>query len=273
MSEQIVIAAFYKFVPLPDFRDIQKSLRAFCDEHHIKGSILLAAEGINGTIAGTRRDMDTTLAYLRRDSRLSDMVHKESYADEIPFRKMKVQLKREIVTLGVDVDPNAQVGTYVEPEEWNTLISDPNVLLIDTRNSYEYEVGTFNGAVDPQTASFSEFTDYVQQQLADQKDKKIAMFCTGGIRCEKATSYLKDQGFENVFHLKGGILRYLENIPQENSMWQGDCFVFDERITVTHDLKPGQVQFCKQCNRVIAEDTATCPYCGQPLQQTETPTE
>jgi UPF0176 protein len=267
MSDTIIVAAFYKFVHLPDYKEMQKPLRAFCDDHNIKGSILLAEEGINGTIAGTRPDMNAVLSYMKQDARLSDLQPKESYTQDMPFRKMKVRLKREIVTIGVDVDPNAEVGTYVDPSEWNDLISDPDVILIDTRNGYEYDVGTFKGAIDPATESFGDFPEYVQQQLAEHKDKKIAMFCTGGIRCEKATSYLKGQGFDQVFHLKGGILSYLEKVPKETSLWQGDCFVFDERITVDHDLKPGDVQFCRHCNRVVPSQIDACPECHRSLSQ------
>ena len=273
MSAPVVIAAFYKFTPLPDFRDIQKPLRAFCEDHNMRGTILLAAEGINGTIAGSRQDMDAVLAYIRQDERLADMPHKESTADSQPFRKMKVRLKREIVTLGEKVDPNERVGTYGDPQKWNDLIADPDVILIDTRNSYEYEVGTFKGATDPLTDSFGEFPAYVHQQLADHKDKKIAMFCTGGIRCEKATSLLLKEGFNEVYHLQGGILSYLEQVPQDQSLWEGDCFVFDERITVTHDLQPGHVQFCRHCNRVVPEDENACPHCDQPIAQGQLPTE
>lgn len=273
MSHSIVIAAFYKFVPLPDFREMQKPLRAICEEHNMKGTILLAAEGINGTIAGTRQDMDAVLGYIRSDERLADLLHKESYADSQPFRRMKVRLKREIVTIGEDVNPNEIVGTYVDPHKWNDLIADPNVILIDTRNSYEYEVGTFKGAIDPLTNSFGDFPAYVREQLADQKDKKIAMFCTGGIRCEKATSLLLKEGFRNVYHLHGGILNYLEKVPQAKSMWEGDCFVFDERITVTHDLEPGNVQFCRGCNRVVPSGEDMCPHCHQPLTEGELPSE
>ena len=273
MSTPVVIAAFYKFTPLPDFRDIQKPLRAFCKDHNMRGTILLAAEGINGTIAGSRQDMDAVLAYIRQDKRLADMLHKESTADSQPFRKMKVRLKREIVTLGEAVDPNERVGTYVDPQKWNDLIADPDVILIDTRNSYEYEVGTFKGAIDPLTDSFGEFPAYVRQQLAEHKDKKIAMFCTGGIRCEKATSLLLKEGFSEVYHLQGGILSYLEQVPQDQSLWEGDCFVFDERITVTHDLQPGHVQFCRHCNRVVPEGETVCPHCDQPIAQGQLPTE
>ncbi len=235
----IVIIAFYKFAPLPDFAALQTPLLATCQAQGIYGSILLAEEGINGTVAGTRAGIDHLLAYLRADDRLRDLEAKESYAAFLPFARMKVRLKKEIVTLGVaGIDPNQEVGDYVAPQDWNTLISDPDVLLIDTRNNFEVEMGTFAGAVNPQTASFGEFPAYVQEHLNPQQHKKIAMFCTGGIRCEKATAYLLSQGFESVYHLKGGILSYLEQISPEESLWEGECFVFDERVSLAHGLKP-----------------------------------
>lgn len=262
-TQPIVIAAFYKFVHLPDYQDLRYPLQDFCRARDMKGSILLAEEGINGTISGPRADMDAVLAYLRADERLADLLHKESFADAHPFSRMKVRLKREIVTLGVDnADPLQKVGTYIDPEEWNTLISDPDVILVDTRNDYEVEVGTFKGAIDPQIASFGQFPQYVQANLDPQKHKKVAMFCTGGIRCEKATAYLLDLGFEEVYHLRGGILRYLEEMPEDKTLWEGECFVFDQRISVDHQLKVGEAWICRECDLVVKSGDF-CPNCGE----------
>jgi UPF0176 protein len=236
----IVVIAFYKFVSLPDFGDIKLPLRDYCQGVGIKGTILLASEGINGTIAGTRESIDEFLLHLRSDSRFADLEWKESYYDEIPFEKMKVRLKREIVGLGIpEIDPLKKVGTYVPPQDWNTIINDPEVILIDTRNNFEVELGTFTGAVDPRTKAFREFPKFVEENLDPKKHKKIAMFCTGGIRCEKASSYMLEKGFQEVFHLQGGILKYLESIPEEESMFEGECFVFDDRVTLDHHLNKG----------------------------------
>lgn len=255
----IVIAAFYKFVRLPDYQTLQSPLLETCQQNDIYGSILLAEEGINGTIAGSRAGLEATLAFLRSDPRLNDLIHKESLAAFIPFQRMKVRLKKEIVTLGVAVDPNQTVGIYVEPHEWNDLISQPDVLLIDTRNDFEADLGTFQGAINPQTMSFSEFPAYVQQNLKPETHKKVAMFCTGGIRCEKATAYMLSQGFEEVYHLHGGILRYLEQIPPEQSLWEGECFVFDERVSVKADLGVGEARFCPTCKKLLKPNTnCTC---------------
>lgn len=256
-----VIAAFYKFVPLPDYEALRTPLQDFCRSLDVKGSILVAREGINGTISGTRGAMDAVLAHLRSDERFSDLEHKESYLAYQPFNRMKVRLKQEIVRLGVPgIDPNKKVGTYVEPHEWNSLISDPDVILIDTRNDYEVEIGTFKGAIDPKTKSFGEFPDYVKATLDPQRNKKVAMFCTGGIRCEKATAYMLEQGFEEVYHLKGGILRYLETIPAEDSLWEGECFVFDHRVSVDHGLDEGEAYLCPNCHEVV-KGGATCRHC------------
>jgi len=233
----IIVVALYKFARLPDYREWQIRLRDFCVAHELKGTLLLAPEGINGTVAGTRTGVDALLSLLRADPRFADLEHKESFAHAMPFGKMKVRLKKEIVTLGVaGIDPSAQVGMYVAPEDWNALLADPEVLLIDTRNNYEYQRGTFRGATDPQTATFREFPDYVNKHLDPAQHKKVALFCTGGIRCEKATSFMLGQGFETVYHLQGGILKYLEKIPAENSLWQGECFVFDERVALGQGL-------------------------------------
>ena len=237
----IIFIALYKFGRLPDYRELQIRLRDFCVAQELKGTLLLAPEGINGTIAGTRAGVDALLSLLRTDPRFADLEHKESFAHAMPFGKMKVRIKKEIVTLGVPgIDPGAQVGTYVAPEDWNALLADPEVLLIDTRNGYEYQMGTFRGATDPQTTTFREFPEYVSKHLDPAQHKKVALFCTGGIRCEKATSFMLGQGFETVYHLQGGILKYLEKIPAENSLWQGECFVFDERMALGQGLELSQ---------------------------------
>ena len=235
-----VVAALYKFVRLPDFAEKQEPLLSYCQSQGVKGTILLAAEGINGTITGSRQAVDSVLTFLRSDPRLSDLEAKESYTETQPFERMKVRLKPEIVTMGLpEVDPNQQVGTYVSPEEWNDLICDPDVIVIDTRNDYEVNIGTFKKAQNPQTKSFREFPEYVSQNLDPKQHKKVALFCTGGIRCEKASSFMISQGFAEVYHLKGGILKYLESVPTESSLWEGECFVFDERVAVRHGLESG----------------------------------
>lgn len=231
--EPCVVAAFYHFTDLPDYETMSSPLKEFCDVHQLKGTILLAKEGINSTIAGSREAIDAVLAYLRNDPRLHDLAHKESYCQGIPFQRMKVRLKKEIVTLGVpDIDPRYRVGTYVDPKDWNALIADPDVIVIDTRNNYEVEFGTFKGAVNPSLETFGEFPNYVQDQLNPEKHQKVAMFCTGGIRCEKASAYMLSQGFGEVYHLKGGILKYIEEVPIEESIWEGECFVFDDRVSI-----------------------------------------
>ncbi|AYN95187.1 rhodanese-related sulfurtransferase [Pseudomonas sp. LTJR-52] len=253
MSGSIVVAALYKFVTLEDYVERREPLLTVMLDNEVKGTLLLAEEGINGTIAGSRAGIDAVLAFLKADSRLVDLEHKESYCDEQPFYRTKVKLKKEIVTLGVPgVDPNKKVGTYVDPKDWNALISDPDVVLIDTRNDYEVGIGTFTNAVDPKTKSFREFPQYVRQNFDPSRHKKVAMFCTGGIRCEKASSFMLNEGFEEVYHLKGGILKYLEEVPQEDSLWQGDCFVFDNRVTVRHDLSEGEYDQCHACRTPIS---------------------
>jgi UPF0176 protein len=266
-----VVATFYKFVSLSDFLEKQGSWLEYCIKQDVKGTILLAAEGVNGTLVGSRQAIDSVLTFLRSDPRLADLDHKESYTDSSPFDRMKVRLKREIVTLGVpEVDPNHQVGTYVSPEDWNTLLQDPEVIVIDTRNNYEVQIGTFEGAANPQIASFRQFPDYVRHHLDPAKHKKVAMFCTGGIRCEKASSFMLSQGFQEVYHLKGGILKYLEEVPAQESLWQGECFVFDQRIAVKPGLVEGTYDLCRSCGHPISEADKTsihyqegisCPYC------------
>ena len=271
----LVVAAIYKFVRLDDCATMREPLLAECNKLDISGTLLLAAEGINGTIAGTRAGIDNILAYLRSDPRLADLEHKESAAEQQPFYRMKVKLKNEIVTMGVPgINPTEQAGQYVKPEDWNALISDPNVLLIDTRNDYEVEVGTFEGALNPRTTTFREFPEYVKKNIDPQQKPRVAMFCTGGIRCEKASSYMLQQGFAEVYHLQGGILKYLENVPAEESLWQGECFVFDQRVAVGQGLAPGHYELCYGCSRPIkTEEKASpkyqagisCPHCYDAL--------
>ena len=271
----LVVAAVYKFVKLADCATLRAPLQGQCDALGITGTLLLAEEGINGTIAGTRSGIDNILEYLRSDPCFADMEHKESAADQPPFYRMKVKLKKEIVTMGVPgIDPTEQAGQYVTPEDWNALISDPDVLLVDTRNDYEVDVGTFEGAVDPRITTFREFPEYVKNNFDPEKQPRVAMFCTGGIRCEKASAYMLQQGFTEVYHLQGGILKYLENIPAEQSLWRGECFVFDQRVAVGQGLVPGHYELCYGCSRPItAEEKASpkyqagvsCPNCYDTL--------
>lgn len=267
----IVVVALYRFVSLPDYEALREPLLDVCKKENITGTLLLAAEGINGTVAGSREGTDALLAYLKSDPRLAEIEHKESFYEEMPFYRMKVKLKREIVTMGVEgIDPNKVVGTYVKPKDWNALISDPEVTVVDTRNYYEYAIGTFKGADDPKTTTFREFPEYVKNNLDPEKNKKVAMFCTGGIRCEKSTAYLKEQGFDEVYHLQGGILKYLEDVPKEESLWEGECFVFDNRVAVNHDLEKGEYDQCHGCRHPITEEDKqsekympgiACPRC------------
>ncbi len=236
----LVVAAFYKFIDLPDYAALRAPLRAFCDANQVKGTILLAHEGINATIAGPRAGIDAVLAYLQADQRIGPLEWKEASTDTPPFARMKVRLKQEIVSLGVPAaNPNFAVGNYVSAAEWNRLISDPSVTIIDTRNDYEVQVGTFKGALNPHTDSFREFPAFVEANLDPQAHRKVAMFCTGGIRCEKATALLLNLGFDEVYHLEGGILKYLETVAPTESLWEGECFVFDERVSVDHGLQRG----------------------------------
>lgn len=270
-----VVAALYKFVSLPDFEALQPRLKLICKKAGINGTLLLAHEGINGTVAGDRQGIDQLIGWLRARPEFADLEVKYSFADEQPFNRMKVRLKKEIVTLGQpDIDPARSTGTYVAPENWNALIDDPDTIVIDTRNDYEVAIGTFENALNPQTTCFREFADYVNTTLKPilkgNKKKKIAMFCTGGIRCEKSTGYLLQQGFENVYHLKGGILKYLEQIPAAQSKWHGQCFVFDQRVSVGHGLQQGEYDMCHACRMPItAQDKqhaqyqagVSCPKC------------
>ncbi len=274
-NTEIVVAALYKFVGLPDFHELREPLLVECVAAGVKGTLLLAHEGINGTIAGSREGVDKVLLYLRSDPRIADLEHKGSFDDHMPFYRMKVKLKKEIVTMGVeDIDPNEVVGTYVKPQDWNALIEDPEVVLIDTRNDYEVGIGTFSGAVDPQTTTFREFPAYVRNNYDPKKNKKVAMFCTGGIRCEKASAFMLKEGFEEVYHLQGGILKYLEEVPAEESAWEGECFVFDSRVPVNHKLEKGQYDQCYGCRHPITEQDkdsekylkgVCCPGCYDTL--------
>ena len=271
MTQIVVVVALYKFVTLKDYIAMRKHLFQAMVDNGIKGTLLIAEEGINGTISGSREGIDGLMAWLKNDARMLDIDHKESYCDGHPFYRTKARIKKEIVTLGVEgVDPNRKVGTYVDPKDWNELISDPQVLLIDTRNDYEVSIGTFQGAVNPKISSFREFPEYIKANFDPAEYKKVAMFCTGGIRCEKASSYMLSEGFDAVYHLKGGILRYLEKVPQEETKWQRDCFVFDNRVTVRHDLSEGDYDQCHTCRTPVSiKDRVSehyvsgisCPYC------------
>ena len=257
----VVVAALYKFANFPDFESFRQPLLEALRANSVKGTLLLAREGINGTVAGPREGINALLEFIRSDERFADITAKESISAENPFYRTKVKLKKEIVTMGVEnIDPNHIVGTYVSPGEWNALLDDPEVLLVDTRNRYEVEIGTFEGAVSPETDSFREFPRYVKENLDPARHKKVAMFCTGGIRCEKSTAFLRQQGFENVYHLQGGILNYLEQVPEAQSKWQGECFVFDNRVTVDHSLKPGKYDQCHACRMPITEEDKRSPH-------------
>ncbi|MEM7082207.1 MAG: rhodanese-related sulfurtransferase [Pseudomonadota bacterium] len=256
------IAAFYHFADLPDYREWQGPLEALCAREHLIGTILLAHEGVNGTVSGPKRGLDMLLAFLRRDARLTSLKAKWSQTDDKPFLRMKVRLKKEIVSMGVaGIKPHERTGKQVPAAQWNALIRDPDVLLIDTRNQYEIDVGTFAGAVSPHSDSFREFPDYVKDNLDPDKQRKVAMFCTGGIRCEKASAYLLEQGFEDVYQLEGGILQYLEDTEESDSLWRGECFVFDRRVTVDGALEPGSFVQCHACRRPLTqEETQNAHY-------------
>ncbi len=256
------IAALYHFTRIENPGALRGPLFDLCEENGISGSLLLAREGINGTIAGPRTGIDTVLAHIRSQPGFSELEHKESFSQEQPFRRLKVRLKKEIVTMGQpDVDPLAKVGHYVDPADWNELIQAPDVAVIDTRNDYEVAIGTFEGAIDPQTPSFRDFPAWWDANKDQFEGKRIAMFCTGGIRCEKSTNFLIGQGVEDVYHLKGGILKYLEEVPQNDSTWEGECFVFDGRVSVGHGLEEGPHLLCYACRRpVLPNDTKRPEY-------------
>ena len=246
--DPLLVVAFYKFIQLDDLESLQERIESCCQENNVFGIVLLAHEGINSTIAGTREGVGKVLEFIRQDSRFADLQWKESCATKQPFRKLRVRLKKEIVTLGIPgVDPNQLVGTYIKPSEWNALISDPDVFVIDTRNHYETEIGTFKGAVDPGLDSFSQLPAWLEKKIKSSEQPRIAMFCTGGIRCEKSTAFLKQAGVKEVYHLEGGILKYLEEVPEDESLWEGECFVFDQRVAVGHGLKLTDYELCRAC--------------------------
>jgi len=269
------IATFYKFADIADLTAKQQQILGWCESAEVKGTIILASEGINGTIAGRSKAIAFILNKLRTLPNLADLEYKKSTAAKKPFAKLKVKIKSEIVTLGLpEVNPNRQVGTYVDPQDWNRVISNPEVVVIDTRNDYEVEIGTFERAKNPNTESFREFPEYAAQNLDPAQNPKVAMFCTGGIRCEKASSYLLSQGFKEVYHLKGGILKYLENVDPEDSLWSGECFVFDERVAVKEGLELGSHELCYACGHPISEadkesaeyeSNISCPHCYERL--------
>lgn len=276
---KIVVCALYHFVRIPDFQALRAPLREAMESNQVRGTLLLAEEGINGTIAGPRTGIDTVLDWLRSHEQFAALAYKESYTAEMPFYRSKVKLKKEIVTMGVaNIDPNNIVGSYVQPQDWNKLISDPQITLVETRNEYEIRVGTFRYAINPHITSFREFPEYVRAHLDPLVHKKVAMFCTGGIRCEKSTAYMKALGFEDVYHLEGGILEYLEEVPEEDSLWQGECFVFDDRVTVDHQLEKGHYDQCHACRMPITEQEkksnayvqgVSCPYCIDKQSETQ----
>lgn len=261
MSDNLyIVCALYKFARLENYADLRQPLFNVMDLNNVRGTLLLASEGINGTISGSRQGIDTVIVWLNSHEQLKPIITKESSTSESPFKRTKVKLKKEIVTMGIeDIDPQRSVGTYVAPQEWNSLISNPEVLLIDTRNEYEYEIGTFKNAVNPHTTTFREFPQYVEDNLDPEKHKKVAMFCTGGIRCEKSTAFLKGKGFDEVYHLQGGILKYLEEVPEQETMWEGECFVFDDRVAVNHQLKKGIYDQCHACRFPITEEEKLSP--------------
>ena len=272
-KNEILVAALYKFVEIDDLLSLQSNLYEICEKNNIMGTILIAIEGINGTISGKNNEINQTISLLKSDKRFANIEIKYSSTNKQPFHRMKVRLKKEIVTIGLpEINPNKKVGTYVKPEDWNDLISDPNVIVIDTRNKYETKIGSFQNALDPETSSFREFPDWVKKFKSSKENanKKIAMFCTGGIRCEKASSLMKEEGFEDVYHLQGGILKYLETIDKENSLWNGECFVFDQRVCLTDELEVGSYKMCFACRMPITEEEMqnekyiegiSCIYC------------
>ena len=267
----IAVAAFYRFSAVGDAAALRGQLCALAESGGLRGTILVAPEGVNGTVAGSRQALDRLLQFLLTQPGMDGMDVKHSTASQMPFHRLKVRLKREIVTMGVsDLDPATEAGTYVAPGEWNALVDDPDTVVIDTRNTYETAIGTFHGAVDPGTASFRAFPAWANENRDALREKRVAMFCTGGIRCEKASAYLKRIGIEQVFHLKGGILKYLEEVPAGKSRWQGECFVFDERVGLQHGLEAGEASLCRACRHpLIAGDRASplysegasCPHC------------
>ncbi len=273
------VAALYHFARLPEYTELRAPLHDMCVMLGIKGTILLAHEGINGTVSGEAEAISQLMTYLKADPRLAELEYKLSHAEGTPFYRMKVRLKKEIVTLGVDgIDPTQTVGTYVDPQDWNALISDPDVVLIDTRNDYEVEIGTFRGAINPETETFREFPAWVAANKDRLKKPKVAMFCTGGIRCEKASAFMLENGYDDVYHLKGGILKYLETQPKDESLWDGACFVFDQRVAVEHDLKLSDYDQCYACRYPLTPEEmehplyvkgVSCPRCHNRMSEVQ----
>ena len=271
MKKKYLNAAFYKFVHFPNYTSFQSKVLNFCTERNIKGTILLAEEGINGAAVGTKKNIYELLNFLKADNRFSDITHKESYSEEIPFHRMRVKLKKEIVSLGrPNINPSDRSGIRVDPKNWNILLADPDVVLVDARNDYEYQIGTFKNAISPKTTNFREFPTFIKEKLNRMKNKKIAIFCTGGIRCEKASSYMLSKGFENVYQLNGGILKYMDEIQMDKSLWEGECFVFDSRVAVDSELAEGNYEQCYACRRPLSEQDLlsnlyqkgiSCPFC------------
>ncbi len=271
MKKKYLNVAFYKFVHFPNYTSFQSKILNFCVERNIKGTILLAEEGINGAAAGTKKNIYELLNFLKIDNRFSDITHKESYSEEIPFHRMRVKLKKEIVSLGrPNINLSNRSGIRVDPKNWNILLADPDVVLVDVRNDYEYQIGTFKNAISPKTTNFREFPTFIKEKLNTKKNKKIAIFCTGGIRCEKASSYMLSKGFENVYQLNGGILKYMDEIETDKSLWEGECFVFDSRVSVDSELAEGNYEQCYACRRPLSEKDLqsnlyqkgiSCPYC------------
>ena len=271
LETKFLVVAFYHFVRLDDVETLRNSLLEICSDNRLIGTILIAEEGLNATIAGKRNGIDNFLSYLASDNRFINLGYKESYSDKRPFKRLRVKLRREIVSMGVpDTDPKSLSGIKVDAQKWNELIKDPRVLTIDTRNEYEVEIGSFKGALSPGTGTFRQFPKFVDSNLDPEKHTKVAMFCTGGIRCEKASNYLLKQGFKEVYHLDGGILKYLETVDQNESLWVGECFVFDDRVTINKALAPGSYSQCSACRRPLSdsdrenskfEQGVSCPYC------------
>ena len=260
-APSVRVAALYQFSRFDDCATIRNTLAALCAEQSVKGTLLIAPEGINGTIAGAADALDQVIAHIRGLPGCTALDVKYSTAETLPFYRMKVRLKREIVTMGQpDIDPLTGSGHYVDAADWNALIDAPDTIVIDTRNGYEVAIGTFDGAINPHTATFSDFPAWVRDHRAELDGKRVAMFCTGGIRCEKATAFLKSEGFDDVHHLKGGILKYLEDVPQAESRWSGDCFVFDQRVAITHGLAPGSHDLCHGCRMPVSADEKASPF-------------
>ena len=271
MKKKYLNVVFYKFVHFPNYTSFQSKILDFCVERNIKGTILLAEEGVNGAVVGAKKNIYELLNFLKIDNRFSDITHKESYSEEIPFHRMRVKLKKEIVSLGQpNINLNDRSGIRVDPKNWNNLLADPDVVLVDVRNDYEYQIGTFKDAISPKTTNFREFPTFVKEKLNTKKNKKIAIFCTGGIRCEKASSYMLSKGFENVYQLNGGILKYIDEIETDKSLWEGECFVFDSRVSVDSELAEGSYEQCYACRQPLSEKDLqsnlyqkgiSCPYC------------